>query len=71
MEFNIRNRIYEIIKEKRQKQSAVAISAGYDPKLFNSMLRGRKKIDGADIPKICQGLGVTPNELFNYENKAS
>ena len=71
MNVNIQSRIYEIMKEKCQKQCAVATLAGYDPKTFNAMLRGRKKIDGKDIPKICKGLGVTPNELYKYENQVS
>jgi transcriptional regulator with XRE-family HTH domain len=63
----ISERIYEIMKEKRQKQCAVAISAGYNAKAFNAMLKGRKKITAADIPNICKGLGVTPNELFGFD----
>ena len=35
--------IYKVIDEKCLKQSAVARAAGYEPKVFNAMLRGRKR----------------------------
>lgn len=69
MIFDLSARIYYIMEEKRQKQSAVAIAAGYDPKYFNSMLRGRKKIEAKDIPCICKGLGVSPNYLFQFQER--
>ena len=37
--------IYKIIDEKCLKQSAVARAAGYEPKKFNDLLRGRKRDD--------------------------
>lgn len=55
--------IYKIIDEKCLKQSAVARAAGYDPKKFNALLRGRKKMTSEDVVPICKALGVTPNEL--------
>ena len=70
----ISENIYQIMEEKRQKQSAVAVAAGYPVKKFNDMLRGRKVIRADDIPNICKGLGVSPNEFFNWgkkDNKAS
>jgi len=56
--------IYKIIDEKCLKQSAVARAAGYDPKKFNALLRGRKRLTSDDVVPICKALGVTPNELF-------
>lgn len=56
--------IYKVIDEKCLKQSAVARAAGYEPKVFNAMLRGRKRMTSDDIVPICKALGVTPNELF-------
>lgn len=66
---NITERIYQIMERKCMKQCLVAKAAGFDPKLFNSMLRGRKLIRLEDITPICHALGVTPNELFTSENQ--
>ena len=60
--------IYKVINEKCLKQSAVAV---YDPKIFNAMLRGRKRMTSDDVVPICKALGVTPNELFGIDPKKS
>ena len=60
--------IYKIIDEKCLKQSAVARAAGYDPKKFNALLRGRKRLTSDDVVPICKALGVTPNELFGIDH---
>ena len=44
--------IYKIIDEKCLKQSAVARAAGYDPKKFNALLRGRKRLTSDDVVPI-------------------
>lgn len=54
--------IYKVIDEKCLKQSAVARAAGYEPKVFNAMLRGRKRMTSDDVVPICKALGVTPND---------
>lgn len=64
---SVADKIYIIIQEKNYKQSAIAIAAGYNPKTFNNLLKGRKKINASDIIPICNALGVTPNELFDYQ----
>lgn len=56
--------IYKAIEEKCLKQSAVARAAGYSPKQFNAMLKGRKRMTSDDVVPICQALGMTPNQLF-------
>jgi plasmid maintenance system antidote protein VapI len=63
--------IYKIIDEKCLKQSAVARAAGYDPKKFNALLRGRKRLTSDDVVPICKALGVTPNELFGIDHPAT
>ena len=60
----IQERIYALMEEKNMCQSRVARSAGIDPKLFNSMLRGRKLIRMEDVEPICRALGCEPNDLF-------
>ena len=61
---SVAERIYNIMRQKKMKQSLVAKDAGYDIKSFNAMLRGRKKITERDIVPIARSLGVTPNDLF-------
>lgn len=62
---NLRDKIYEIMSSGNMCQAAVARAAGYKPKKFNDMLRGRALITGDDITPLCSALNVTPNELFD------
>ena len=64
MKSMIGDNIQRVIKDKGLKQSYVAQKAGYDPKVFSSMLRGRQKIRDIDVIAIYQVLDTTPNELF-------
>lgn len=59
--------IYKTIEEKMLVQAKVAKRAGYTPKAFNDMLKGRKLILADDVLKISKALGVSPNELLGYE----
>jgi len=68
---SISDRIYQIIEKKNLKQSSIAEAAGYTSRQFNDMLKGRKQITAKDISPLCRVLGITPNELFGYEQKAS
>lgn len=63
--------IYKIMQEKSLIQAGVAEKAGYTPKSFNDMLRGRKLILADDVLKICKALGITPNDLFGYKEKSA
>ena len=51
--------IYKIIDEKCLKQSAVARAAGYDPKKFNALLRGRKRLTSDDVVLLHDDLLAT------------
>lgn len=68
---NVSDIIYKTIEEKCLKQSAVARAAGYSPKQFNAMLKGRKRMTSDDVVPICKALGVTPNQLFGMETSAA
>jgi transcriptional regulator with XRE-family HTH domain len=61
----IAGNVKRIITDKGFKQSSIAKIAGYDPKVFNNMLNGRKLISDYDIPPIAKALGVSPNDLFH------
>lgn len=56
--------IYKIIDERHLKQAAIARAAGYSPRMFNDLLKGRKRITADDVAPICKALEITPNELF-------
>lgn len=62
--------INRIIAEKGLKKCAVAQKAGYSPQQFSDMLKGRRKIHYDDVPKLCEALQITPNELFGYNRTA-
>ena len=58
--------INQIITDRCLKQAAVARAAGYTPKQFNDLLKGRKRFTADDVVPICKALSITPNELFRY-----
>lgn len=61
-------KIYEIMAEKHMKQSAVATAAGYSPREFNDLLKGRRKFKADDVIPVCRALDITPNCLFGYDD---
>lgn len=61
-------KIYEVIKRDNLKQSSVAVAAGYTPKQFNDLLKGRKRFTASDVAPICRALKITPNELFGFDD---
>lgn len=63
----IAEKIKQIIKNEGYTQIAIAKKLDMNPKTFSAMLNGRKLLMVSAIPKICNVLGVTPNELFEYE----
>lgn len=67
MQSSLAANIKQIIRQKGYKQSAIAERAGINEKTFSNMLNGRKIIAAPDIYKILEVLGVTPNELFGFD----
>lgn len=64
---SVTDMIYKIIDEKCLKQSAVARAAGYDPKKFNALLRGRKILTSDDVVPILRVAG-DDGEGFNQQD---
>lgn len=62
---------YRIMKKKKMSQSAVARAAGFTPKAFNNMLKGRKLIRPEYIEPICRALEVDANALFGFPTGTS
>lgn len=67
---NITDNLKRIIKKSGFKQYVIAKKCGYTPKRFSDMLNNRKLITAQDICMLCQGLGITPNDLFGYNETA-
>lgn len=57
------------INQKGLKNQAVALKAGYHPKVFSAMLCNRKIIKADDVLKIARALDVTPNQLFGIDDR--
>lgn len=58
--------ISQIIGAMGYKQGAVAERAGLSPREFSDMLNGRRIIKALDIIRISKALGVTPNDLYGF-----
>lgn len=61
------NNVRALIAKKGLKQYAVAEMCGYSAADFSNLMTNRKLIKEEDILKICNGLEITPNELFGYD----
>lgn len=58
--------IKSIIKNSGCKNYAIAEKCGYTDRQFSNILTGRKKITSEDVKKLCDGLEITPNDLYGY-----
>lgn len=65
----VSERIYQIMGEKKMKQSLVAKAAGFSPSVFNSILKGRKIFRMEYVDPVCKALDVSPDELFGWDGK--
>ena len=60
-------RIQELRKERLNiTQSEFATSLGYDRTFLSRVERGVQNITLETLDKICDGLGITIKEFFNY-----
>lgn len=69
-DMTIANTVKRIVKRSELKQKVIAERCGYTEKQFSSVINGRKLITAEDIVKLCNGLGITPNELYGFEETA-
>lgn len=69
-DYDIGCTIRKIIDEKGISKSIAAEKCGYTSKKFSSIINGRKLINAEDVKKICNGLGISPNQLYGYGESA-
>ena len=67
----ILERVNDVIHVKGYKQCAVAERAGFSPKEFNDLIKGRKTFKAEYVKPICAALDVSPNVLFGFEDISS
>lgn len=60
----LQERLKELSIKTGEKQYLLAEKCGFNSRDFNMMLNHRKPIYADDIPKICKGLGISVNELY-------
>lgn len=64
------DRIEQVISQKGLKKSRVAEKTGLTANQFSAILKGRRVLKADDIPLLCGALGIEPNELFDFDQKA-
>ena len=60
-------RIRELRQQTGLSQEKFALKIGMDRTYFASVEAGKRNIAIVNIKKIADGLGVTPSELFAFE----
>lgn len=64
----IRERIYELMKEKKLNKYQLIYKTGIAPSTLKSVLNGKSRNPGAKtITLICTGLDVTVREFYNSD----
>ena len=53
-----------ILNERDLKQAEAARRCGIETRSFGQYAHGDRKVPEHVVPKLCNGLGVTPNDLF-------
>ncbi len=69
MEIIVSN-LRRILKERGMKQKALAEQAHINEKTLSAMLNGRREIHHTEIVRICNVLGITPNDLYGISKSA-
>jgi len=71
----MQERAYKLVKHRCKttgtKQKYWAAQCGFSEKDFSLLLNGHRKFMDKDIEKVCIGMKVSPNELFNYGEKSA
>lgn len=60
----VASNVKRILEERGLKQKKAAELCGYTQKTFNAMVNGRKAIKTDDVIALCNGLQVSPNDLY-------
>lgn len=63
--------IRHFILENGFKHKYVADKIGMSDQAFSNFINGRNSADIDIVPKLCDVLGCTPNDLYEIHNKAS
>ena len=63
---DIRDQISSIIQDRAHKQATIAQRAGLTPDQFCAVLKHRRKLDANELFRVCNALGMSPNEVEAY-----
>lgn len=61
---DIGNKLYAIRKQKGLTQAQVAEAAGLSDRTYADIERGSVNMRIESVLKICEALGITPNDIF-------
>ena len=68
---DVRDSIARIIQDKALKQSVIAQRAGLTADKFSATLNHRRKLDANEFLKVCAALGMTPEAVAGYQERAA
>lgn len=63
---DIRDQISNVIRDRAHKQSVIAQRAGLTPVQLCAVLKHRRKLDANELFRVCDALGMSPNEVASY-----
>lgn len=63
----VNENINAAVADSGLKQKYIAASIGMSEQTFSALLAGRRKVDVDEFFGLCQILGKTPDELYNYK----
>lgn len=59
-----RDGVADVIKNRGFKQAVVASKSGLTEQQLSDIIRKRRRLDANEMFRICEVIGITPNDLF-------
>lgn len=63
---DIRVNLRNVIKDKGIKQASIALKVGMTPNKLSQILNLERKLDANEMFAICEAIGITTGELYEY-----
>jgi transcriptional regulator with XRE-family HTH domain len=65
---DIRVNLRNVIKDKGIKQASIALKVGMTPNKLSQIVNLERKLDANEMFAICEAIGITPGELYEYSS---
>ena len=68
---SVRDNIRKYIQDKGLTQAVMARRAGLTPTKLSMALQNKRKLDVDEFIRLCEAMGVSMEEMRNYDSKSA